>query len=135
MSWARDALAALKKVILMEDRMTMLTGEVKLLAAGDRDLAERVARIEGKLEAYERMASAAAQRRLPEPEEKDGVVTSLLNALSNQSYPLDCFYGSTPSPSSQSCGRQPAVPCCWPIHALIQFPKLRASARSSLLSA
>jgi hypothetical protein len=71
MSWARDALAALKKVILMEDRVTTLADDVKALAAGYRDLVERVARIEGKLEAYERMASAATQRKLPKPEDED----------------------------------------------------------------
>jgi hypothetical protein len=65
-SWASDALKSLKKVILIEEKVTTLAEDVKLLALRYQDLSQRLARIEGKLEAYERIATAAEQRkRLP----------------------------------------------------------------------
>ena len=70
MSWAGDALKALKKVILIEEKVTRLAEDVKLLAVRYQDLSERLARIEGKFEAYERVATAAPrQKRLPKREE------------------------------------------------------------------
>jgi hypothetical protein len=68
MSWAGDALKSLKKVIVIEEKVTTLAEDVKSLAMCYQDLSERLARIEGKLEAYERMATAVAQqKRFPKP--------------------------------------------------------------------
>ena len=66
MSWAGDALKSLKKVILIEEKVATLAQDVKLLALRYQDLSERLARIEGKFEAYERVATAGVHRkRLP----------------------------------------------------------------------
>ena len=70
MSWVGDALKALKKVILIEEKVTTLASDQKLLAERYQDLSERLARIEGKFEAYERVATAGQrQKRLPKPKE------------------------------------------------------------------
>jgi len=72
MSWAAEALKSLKKVILIEEKVATLAEDVKSLALiGYQELSERLARMEGKLEAYERAATAAVgQRRLPRPGKK-----------------------------------------------------------------
>ena len=68
MSWAGEALKALKKVILIEEKVTTLAEDVKMLAVSYQDLSGRLARIEGKFEAYERVAVATAQqKKLPKP--------------------------------------------------------------------
>ena len=68
MSWAADALKSLKKVILIEEKVSTLAEDVKTLALRFQDLSERLARVEGKFEAYERVAAAAAQqKRIPGP--------------------------------------------------------------------
>ena len=64
MSWAGDALKTLKKVIIIEERVTTLADDVKMLALRYKDLSERLARIEGKFEAYERVATAGAQQKI-----------------------------------------------------------------------
>jgi hypothetical protein len=63
MSWAGEALKSLKKVILIEEKVSTLADDVKLLALKYQELSERVARMEGKFEAYERVAAAAAQSK------------------------------------------------------------------------
>ncbi len=67
MSWAGDALKSLRKIILIEEKVTMLAEDVKTLALRYQDLSERLARIEGKFEAYERVAASAQPKRLPRP--------------------------------------------------------------------
>ena len=70
MSWVADALKALKKVILIEEKVTALASDVKQLVVRYQDLSERLARIEGKFEAYERVAAAGQrQKKLPKPKE------------------------------------------------------------------
>lgn len=64
MSWVQDALKALKKVILIEEKVTTLADDVKMLALAYKDLSDRVSRMEGKFEAYERMAAGTRQKRL-----------------------------------------------------------------------
>lgn len=51
MRWAGDALKDLKKVILIEEKVTTFVEDVKMLALRYQDLSERLARIEGKFEA------------------------------------------------------------------------------------
>jgi hypothetical protein len=54
-SWARDAVAAIRKIVLIEDRMETLTTQVKTLAESYTDLDRRLVRIEAKFELIERM--------------------------------------------------------------------------------
>jgi hypothetical protein len=63
-SWARDAVAAIRKIVLIEDRMETLTGQVKTLAESTTDLDRRLVRIEAKFELIEKMG-AERRRELP----------------------------------------------------------------------
>jgi hypothetical protein len=68
-SWARDAVAAIRKIVLIEDRMETLTGQVKDLAQAYTDIDRRLVRLEAKFELMERMAGGV-RRALPEKVEK-----------------------------------------------------------------
>jgi hypothetical protein len=70
MSWARDALVALKRIILLEERITNLTEQSKQLMDTCGDLDRRLIRLEAKFELLERMAAPASRRSLPEKSEK-----------------------------------------------------------------
>ena len=50
MTWAGDALKSLRKIILIEEKITGLAEDVKFLALRYQDLSERLARIEGGLD-------------------------------------------------------------------------------------
>jgi predicted nucleic acid-binding Zn-ribbon protein len=63
-SWARDAVAAIRKIVLLEDRMEALTAQVRHLADGYTDLDRRVVRMEAKFDLIEKMA-ARGRRALP----------------------------------------------------------------------
>jgi hypothetical protein len=65
-SWAREAVAAIRKIILIEERIESLTEQVKLLADSYRDLDRRLLRIEAKFELIEKVATSAPRRMLPE---------------------------------------------------------------------
>lgn len=69
MSWALESLAAIKRVILLEDRIKTLTEQSQMLMDSCRDLDRRLIRLEAKFELLERMA-APARRSLPEKSEK-----------------------------------------------------------------
>jgi len=64
MSWLQDALLALRKVVLIDSRISELSAQVKALAEAHQNLDRRLARLEGKFELLERMG-AARRRRLP----------------------------------------------------------------------
>lgn len=64
MTWTRDAVAALRKILLIEERLVVLSDQVKSLASAYEDMNRRLARIEGKFELLERMG-APRQKRLP----------------------------------------------------------------------
>ena len=66
MSWAREAVAAIRKIILIEDRIEVLTEQVKLLADCYRDLDRRLVRIEAKFDLLEKVATSGPRRMLPE---------------------------------------------------------------------
>ena len=66
MSIAKDALAALKNIIQIQDKVEQLAHDVQVLYGVCDDLKERMARLEGKFELLERMASS--RRRLPRSE-------------------------------------------------------------------
>jgi len=63
-SWARDAVSAIRKIVLIEDRMETLTGQVKHLADGYTDLDRRLVRLEAKFDLIEKMA-APGRKALP----------------------------------------------------------------------
>ncbi len=64
MSWARDAVSAIRKIVLIEDRMESLTVQVRHLADGYIDLDRRLVRLEAKFDLIEKMA-APGRRALP----------------------------------------------------------------------
>jgi len=70
MSWARDALVSLKKIILLEERIANLTEQSKQLMDTCGDLDRRLIRLEAKFELLERMAAPPTRRSLPEKSEK-----------------------------------------------------------------
>jgi predicted nucleic acid-binding Zn-ribbon protein len=69
MSWAASAYAAIRKIVLLEDRMENLATQVDNLATAFSDLDRRLIRLEAKFELLERMA-ASSRRSLPEKSEK-----------------------------------------------------------------
>ena len=64
MSWARDAVAAIRKMVLIEERMEALTAQVKHLADGYTDVDRRLVRLEAKFDLMEKIA-ARGRRALP----------------------------------------------------------------------
>jgi SMC interacting uncharacterized protein involved in chromosome segregation len=65
MSWANEALAALRKIITLEERVATLTDDIHELTKIVRDLDHRLVRLETKLEVYERISEKSRPRRLP----------------------------------------------------------------------
>jgi hypothetical protein len=63
-SWTRDAVAAIRKIVLIEERMEALTAQVKHLADGYTDVDRRLVRLEAKFDLMEKMA-APGRRALP----------------------------------------------------------------------
>jgi predicted nucleic acid-binding Zn-ribbon protein len=58
MSWATDALAAVRRIVLLEDRINTLTDQSKKLLDTCTDLDRRLVRLEAKFELLERMATS-----------------------------------------------------------------------------
>ncbi len=69
MSWTRDALAAIKRMVLIEDRIASLSKQAEQLMEVCKDLDRRLLRIEAKFELLERMASPG-RRTLPDKSER-----------------------------------------------------------------
>ena len=69
MSWTRDALAAIKRIILIEDRIAALSRQTAELMEVYKDMDRRLVRIEAKFELLERLA-APVRRSLPEETER-----------------------------------------------------------------
>jgi hypothetical protein len=63
-SWAFEALAALRRIMLLEERITNLTAESKRLLDVCTDLDRRLIRLEAKFELIENVSSVRA-RALP----------------------------------------------------------------------
>lgn len=63
MSLPQDAVRALKNMILVQERVTGLTEDVKALYTTCDDIKERLARIEGKFELLEHMGQAKKRLR------------------------------------------------------------------------
>jgi hypothetical protein len=68
-SWTRDALAAIKRMVLIEDRIANLSKQAEQLMEVCKDLDRRLLRIEAKFELLERMASPG-RRTLPDKSER-----------------------------------------------------------------
>ena len=69
MSWALESLAAIKRIILLEDRIRTLGEQSERLMDTCRDLDRRLIRLEAKFELLERMATPR-RRVLSEKSEK-----------------------------------------------------------------
>lgn len=70
MSWARDALIALKRIMLLEERIVSLTEQSKQLMDACTDMDRRLVRLEAKFDLLERMAVSPSRRALPEKSQK-----------------------------------------------------------------
>jgi hypothetical protein len=68
-SWTHDALAAIKRIILMQDRIAALSRQTAELMEVCKDMDRRLVRIEPKFELLERIA-APVRRSLPEETER-----------------------------------------------------------------
>jgi len=64
MSWASEAVAAIRKIVLIEDRIERVANQVNLLAETCRDLDRRLVRLEAKFDLIEKMATAG-RKALP----------------------------------------------------------------------
>ena len=69
MSWGLEALAAIKRIILLEERIKTLGEQSEKFIDTCRDLDRRLIRLEAKFELLERMA-APSRRSLLEKSEK-----------------------------------------------------------------
>ena len=58
MSWASEAIGAIRKIVLIEDRMERLAGQTDALAEICRDLDRRLLRLEAKFELIEKIATS-----------------------------------------------------------------------------
>jgi hypothetical protein len=59
MSWTIDIMAAVKRIFLIEERISSLSAESKSLMDVCRELDRRLLRIEAKFELIERLATTA----------------------------------------------------------------------------
>ena len=69
MSWPREALEALRQIVLIDHRVNELTDRVKEIAVTCQELDRRLNRLEAKFELLERMATPS-RRALPEKSDK-----------------------------------------------------------------
>ena len=69
MSWATDAFGALKKMVLLEDRVERLATQVDSLAEVCKDMDRRLHRLEAKFELIEK-AALSGRRRIREKSEQ-----------------------------------------------------------------
>lgn len=65
MSWARDALMAVKRMLL-EARIISLTEQSRQLMDASTDMDRRLVRLEAKFQLLERMAASSPRRTLAE---------------------------------------------------------------------
>ncbi len=57
MSWASEAVGAIRKIVLIEDRMERVANQVNQLAETCQDLDRRLVRLEAKFELLEKVAT------------------------------------------------------------------------------
>lgn len=70
MNWGFEALAALKRIVLLEERISNLTEQSKALMGICKDLDRRLLRLEAKLDLIERLGFAH-ERALPAASARD----------------------------------------------------------------
>jgi hypothetical protein len=76
MSWTANVVAAVKRIVLIEERISSLSAESKSLMDVCKDLDRRLLRIEAKFELIERLATTSPRPvprrkpRLPSPAEE-----------------------------------------------------------------
>jgi SMC interacting uncharacterized protein involved in chromosome segregation len=68
MSWAAEALAALRKIITLEERVVTLADDMRDFSQIVHDLDRRLVKLETKFEVYERISEKGRGRRLPAEE-------------------------------------------------------------------
>ena len=64
MSWASDAVAALWKNLVLEERVVALSEDVKEMAHLLKELDKRMLKLETKWEVYKKLSQRKARRRL-----------------------------------------------------------------------
>lgn len=69
MTWASDAVAAIRKIVLIEDRVERLANQVDSLMAVCQDLDRRVVRLEAKFELIEKAAIPRRRQLRDKPEQ------------------------------------------------------------------
>ncbi len=57
MSWATEAVGAIRKIVLIEDRVERVANQVNQLAETCQDLDRRLVRLEAKFELIEKVAT------------------------------------------------------------------------------
>ena len=68
MSWATDAFSAIRKIVLLEDRVERLATQVDSLAEICQDLDRRLVRLEAKFELIEKAALSKRRQIRYKPE-------------------------------------------------------------------
>ena len=63
MNWASEAVGAIRKIVLIEDRMARVANQVDQLAETCQDLDRRLVRLEAKFELIERVATTRRSLR------------------------------------------------------------------------
>lgn len=71
MSWASDAVGAIRKIVLIEDRVERMANQVNQLAETCQELDRRVVRLEAKFDLIEKMAAGRRALRARSRSHKD----------------------------------------------------------------
>lgn len=66
MSWASDAIAALRKIIVLEERVVTLSEDLKDMAKLTKNMERRLVKLETKLEIYEKLSEKNPKGRMIE---------------------------------------------------------------------
>ena len=67
MTWAGEAFTAIRKIVLIEDRITALADRLERLANSCTELDRRLLRIEAKFELVEQLGSMGRAAARPRP--------------------------------------------------------------------
>ena len=64
MSWASEAIAALRKILILEERMVTLSEDLKHMAKLANELDRRLIKLETKWEVYEKLSQKEHKRQI-----------------------------------------------------------------------
>ena len=67
MSWASDAVGAIRKIVLIEDRIERIANQVNQLAEACQNLDRRLVRLEAKFELIEKVATSRRRSLREQP--------------------------------------------------------------------